>query len=64
MGMPRFVGERVVSEITGWSVSKLQNDRWAGRGIPYAKLGSSVRYDLEDVRAYIEARKIHPEAAR
>lgn len=35
-----------------WSIStkKLANDRCAGRGMPYMKMGSAVLYALADVR--------------
>ncbi|MBM4274352.1 MAG: helix-turn-helix domain-containing protein [Deltaproteobacteria bacterium] len=54
----RFVGEKEVSKITGRAVQTLRNDRAKRQGIPYSKLGRLVRYSLEDVLAYMEARKI------
>jgi excisionase family DNA binding protein len=32
----------------------------AGREIPCVRIGRSVRYDLADLRAWIEARKMNP----
>lgn len=40
---------------TGLSVSTLQKMRCRGRGPTYLKLGASVRYRPEDVRAWIKA---------
>jgi predicted DNA-binding transcriptional regulator AlpA len=56
--LQRFVGEKEVSKITGRGVQTLRNDRAKRQGIPYSKLGRLVRYSLEDVLAYMEARKI------
>ena len=49
----RSVDEKTVSAITGRPLKSLQNDRWAGKGIPFYKLSpgrrGSVRYRLSDV---------------
>jgi len=55
---PRYLTERQVSEITGRALSTLRNDRMHGRGLPYVKMGRSVRYDLDDVRRFMESRKV------
>lgn len=54
----RYLNEKQVSQITGRAVKTLQNDRWLGRGISYYKLGKSVRYLLDDVIKYMEAKKV------
>ena len=54
----RYVSEKVVSEMTGTPTSTLQKDRHFRRGIPYCKIGKNVRYNLADVVAYMESRKI------
>jgi hypothetical protein len=43
-----------------WGVSpkSLANDRCRGRGIPYVKINSSVRYALADVIAYEQSRRV------
>lgn len=40
-----------------WSVSqkKLEADRLTGKGCPYIKIGSLVRYRLSDILAFEEA---------
>jgi hypothetical protein len=58
---PKYVDERKVSEITGRALPTLRNDRHNRRGIPYCKVGRSVRYSLADVVSYMEFRKIVPE---
>jgi len=59
----RYVNEKKVAEITGFSLAKLRNDRSLGRGIPYCKVGSAVRYPLSDVLEFMEAHRIHPRNA-
>jgi predicted DNA-binding transcriptional regulator AlpA len=54
----RYIKEKEVARITGRGLQTLRNDRHRGRGLPYIKMGRSVRYSLEDVIAYMEARKI------
>ena len=57
----KYVGEKIVSEITGIALSTLRNDSHNMRGIPHYKIGRSVRYSLSDVFAFMESRKIIPE---
>ena len=54
----KYLTEKQVAEITGISLSTLRNERSLGQGIPYVKLGRSVRYNLYDVIDYMESRKI------
>lgn len=56
-----YVDEREVSKITQRALSTLRNDRHQRRGIPYYKIGRSVRYSHEDVIAFMESRKIQTE---
>ena len=53
-----YVTEKEVSRITGRGVQTLRNDRHLGRGIPYCKIGRSVRYKLDDVYDFMEQRRI------
>jgi len=50
----RYLKEQDVADITGMSLSKLRNDRCSGVGIPYCKVGRSVRYRIEDVREFMD----------
>ena len=58
----RWLTERQVDVITGYSVSKLQKDRFYRRGIPYVKHSTSraVRYALSDVEAHMKSGRIDP----
>lgn len=54
----RYLSERAVSEMTGIPVKSLQQNRFHRKGLPYVKFGKLVRYDLQDVVSYLEARKV------
>ena len=54
----RYLTEVQVAELTGRALSTLRNDRSIGRGVPYIKIGRSVRYDLGDVIRFMDAHKI------
>ncbi len=54
-----WVDEKQVAQITKRALQTLRNDRHHGRGIPYSKIGRSVRYELQDVVEYMRARKIN-----
>ncbi|MFV0420810.1 helix-turn-helix domain-containing protein [Oleidesulfovibrio sp.] len=55
-----WLTEREVAEITGLSISTLQKQRLFCRGIPYSKVGKSVRYAYDDVMAFMWAARIDP----
>ena len=54
----RYLNEVRVAGITGRALSTLRNERARGLGIPYIKIGRSVRYDLTDVIRFMESHKI------
>jgi hypothetical protein len=56
------VSEREASKLTGKAVQSLRNDRHLRRGLPYCKLGRSVRYLLNDIHEYLLKNRIDPEA--
>jgi len=51
----RLLTEQELAQRQGRAVKTLQNDRVFGRGVPFVKLGRSVRYRLSDVLAYEDA---------
>ena len=55
----KYLNEKEVSEMTGRSLSTLRNERSLGFGIPYSKIGRSVRYSLTDVVKFMEAHKVN-----
>lgn len=60
--MNQYLNEKQVKEITGRALSTLRNERFNRKGIPYVKIGRSVRYNAEDVIKFMEQRKIHTES--
>ena len=54
----KYLTELQVSEITAIAVQTLRNKRFFGEGIPYHKIGRSVRYKLEDVLNFMESHRI------
>jgi len=58
---PRYLNEKEVADMTGFSLSTLRNNRFLSKGIPYIKVGKSVRYDLKEVVAFMERHRIQME---
>ncbi len=58
MNSTSYVTEKEVARITRRALPTLRNDRHMKRGIPYVKVGRSVRYKLEDVINFMEDHKI------
>ena len=54
----QYLTEKQVSTITGRALSTLRNERFLGKGIPYIKIGKSVRYKYDDVIGFMESRRI------
>ena len=50
----QYINEVKVSDMTGMSVATLRNHRWLGIGIPYIKIGRTVRYQESEVLEYLE----------
>ncbi len=61
MSDQQYLTEKQVSKMIGRAVQSLRNDRFNRKNIPYIKLGSSVRYDLDDVIEFMKKRKIYPD---
>ena len=60
MDLPRYLTEKEVSKVTGFSVYTLRNWRNQKKGIPYLKMTKSIRYKPEDVCSYLEENRIEP----
>ena len=59
--LKKYLTEKEVQILTGIAVQSLRNARFLGRGIPYRKIGRSVRYNLDEVLSFMEERKIETE---
>lgn len=53
-----WVGESHVAKITNMSLAWLRKKRITGGGIPFSKMGRTVKYRLSDVQDYMEQRKV------
>lgn len=54
-----WLTEKQVAELTGISRSTLQKNRFYHKGIPYSKIGSSIRYALAEVQKYMVSRQVN-----
>lgn len=55
--MERMRRESEVAEFLGVSVRTLQGWRWRGGGPSFHRVGSAIRYDMADVRAWLESQR-------
>lgn len=55
----KYITEKEVAIITGRAISTLRNERHLGRGMPFIKIGRSVRYSMIDVIAFMESKRIY-----
>ena len=53
-----LVNEHKAAKRTDQAVQTLRNDRHNRRGLPYVKLGRSVRYAVVDIDSYIKSHRI------
>ena len=60
----RLLTAEEVAGITGLSLETLAQWRSQRRGIPYLKIGRTVRYDPADVQAYLEGCRVSVSAPR
>ena len=64
MEVHRWLEPMEVERITGKKLQTLANERYRGTGIPYYKVGASVRYKLADVISFMEQYRVNLEARR
>ncbi|MFC4271794.1 helix-turn-helix domain-containing protein [Sneathiella chungangensis] len=55
--MSTLLNEKEAALRLGCSIYKLQKDRRIGSPIPFLKIGRSVRYQIEDIDAYMERQR-------
>jgi predicted site-specific integrase-resolvase len=53
----QLVDEYAAAEMLAVSVKTLRRWRWAGREVPFVKIGSAVRYDVADIAEYLKRQK-------
>jgi len=64
MAEKKYLTEKEVAEMTGIAVSTLQSHRFLRKGIPFHKVGRTIRYSLDDVLRYFEERRVQPTEGR
>lgn len=55
--MERLVGEAAVAEFLCVSRRTLQGWRWRGGGPPFHRIGSAIRYDMAELRSWLDERR-------
>jgi len=60
----RYLTAKEVSELTGMCPSLLANQRSARKGIPFIKLGRSIRYRMTDILAFMDDHRVNTEGLR
>lgn len=54
--------QKTLAAVLNCSIQLLERNRWAGRGVPYLKMGRKVLYRKSDVLNFIQQQKVyHPE---
>jgi hypothetical protein len=51
---PKLLNQKEVASIIRKSEAWLERQRWLGEGIPYLKIGRSVRYQEDDILSFLE----------
>ncbi len=59
--MEKVVNEHEASRVLNLAVQTLRNWRTMRRGPSYLKMGGSVRYNLRDLEAYCQRKRVDPE---
>ena len=59
--MNGLVKTETVAELLGLAPITLRLWRSVGKGPPFVKCGSAVRYRAEDLKEWVNAQTIHPE---
>ena len=58
----RLIKQKEAAECLDLSEATLERDRWRGGDIPYIKVGQrAIRYDLDQLYAYLESRTVRKE---
>lgn len=53
----KLITETEAARLMGCSPDKLQKDRVKGDSIPFYKIGRNVRYNVNDIMAYLEQQR-------
>jgi len=56
--MDQLLTEQQLAELLGKSPKTLERDRMSGVGIPFIRVGRSIRYRTSDVEKYLDERTV------
>lgn len=51
--------QQTLCAVLDCSTATAERNRWAGIGVPFLKIGGSVRYRKSDILIYLETQKLH-----
>lgn len=54
-----FLSEVEIAELLNLSIAKLRRDRWLGNGLPFIRIGRTVRYSREQITKYFELNTVN-----
>jgi hypothetical protein len=55
---PKYLTEQETAIYTSIAVQTLRNNRYERKGLPFFKLGKSVRYAVEDIERYMKKNRV------
>lgn len=61
MNTERYLTPLEVEKFAGRKCQTLANERYRGVGIPYYKVGASIRYKFSDMVTFMEQHRIEPQ---
>ncbi len=56
-GAIRYLTEKQVSRLTSTPLRTLRNNRYLRKGLPFYKIGGSVKYSVKDIEEYMQSHK-------
>lgn len=60
--LPELATPKQIAELLSISESSLAQDRYLGQGIPFIRIGRRVRYQRDDVIAFLTANRVEVSA--
>jgi len=51
--------QKTLAAVLDCSTQLLERNRWAGQGVPYIKIGRTVRYRKLDILQYLQQQKVY-----
>lgn len=51
--------QKTLAAVLDCSTQLLERNRWAGLGVPYIKIGRTVRYRKQDILNFLQQQKIY-----